>query len=143
MESLELNGSCIVFHAYENGEKVESFDFFHHYFNDIPTNVVEETTLDLTKYKEVHIREESDDDTYYDFKDGEELPDDHVFDVKITHVILPNKESWDMIDIVDENIDFDSFETSSGNYGIYYKKVTEEGEEIIEDPNVIDEDDEW
>ena len=64
MTDLELTGGCIVFHIYENGEKDRSYDFFDNVLDGIKYNVVKEDTLDLTKYEEIHIRQESYDDTY-------------------------------------------------------------------------------
>ena len=140
MTELEIRGGCVVFHSYENGEKVESNDFFDNSLEPNQMNVVDEQTLDLSEVEDVHIRQESYDDTYYSFNDDEELPDDYKFDVRITHVILPNKEVWDMIDIIDSNIDNDTFETSSGSSFVDYYSVTKDGQESI-DGN--DEDDEW
>lgn len=140
MEDLQIRGACIVFHAYENGEKIESWDYFDNVLEGIKTNVVSESTLDLTKYDEVHIRQESYDDTYYGFIDEQELDDDHAFDVEITHVILPNKEVYDLTEIVDENIDNTTFETSSGSSFVEYSKVTADGMEGIE---YNEEDDMW
>lgn len=143
MDSLEIKGGGFVFHRYENGEKVESWDFFNNEFGDIPTNVVRESSLDLTGFEELHVRIESGDDTSYGFKEGLEVPDDHVFDVELVHVILPNKEVWDMINVIDDVIDDCSFETSAGSSFVEYYKVTEEGLEEIEDEDIIEEDDMW
>ena len=140
MEDLQIRGACIVFHAYENGEKVESWDFFDNLFVANEINVVKEDTLDLTKYDEVHIRQENDGNVYYGFNEGVELPDDYKFDVIIHHVILPNKEVWDMTELVDENIDYESWQPFSGEDFIDYIKVTADG---IEEIDYNEEDDEW
>ena len=140
MEDLQIRGACIVFHAYENGEKVESWDFFDNLFGADEINVVKEDTLDLTKYEEVHIRQENDGNVYYEFNEGVELPDDYRFDVIIHHVILPNKEVWDMTELVDENIDYETWQPFSGEDFIDYSKVTADG---IEEIDYNEEDDEW
>lgn len=140
MTELEINGGCMVFHGYNNGEKEDSYDFFDNVMEGVKVNVVQEDTLDMTKYDEVHIREESYDDTYYGFNDEEELPDDYAFDVKVVHVLLPNGESYDMTELVDDHIDDTTFETSSGSSYVDYYCVTKEGKESIE---YNEEDDEW
>ena len=140
MTELEIRGGGVVFHCYENGEKVESHDFFDNSLESDQMNVIDEQTLDLSEVEEVHIRQESYDDTYYGFNDDEELPDDYKFDVRLVHVILPNKEVWDMIDIIDSHIDNTTFETSSGESFIDYYSVTKDGQESIDGS---DEDDEW
>lgn len=140
MEDLQIRGMCIVFHAYENGKKIKSWDFFDNMLQADEINVVQEDTLDLTKYEEVHIRQENDGNVYYEFNEGVELPDDYRFDVKIHHVILPNKESWDLIDLVDDNIDYDSCESFAGEDFIEYSRVTPDGMEGIE---YNEEDDMW
>lgn len=143
MEDLQTRGMCIVFHAYENGKKTESWDFFDNLLEADEINVVQEDTLDLTKYEEVHIRQENDGNVYYGFNEGVELPDDYRFDVIIHHVILPNKESWDLIELVDENIDYETWQPFSGEDFIDYIKVTAEGQENIDDEKTIEEDDMW
>lgn len=141
MTDLELTGGCIVFHIYENGEKDRSYDFFDNVLDGIKYNVVKEDTLDLTKYEEIHIRQESYDDTYYDLK--EELPDDYELEVEVTHVLLPNGESYDIKELIDEHIDMETFETSSGSSFVEYSKVTPDGIESIEDEDIIEEDSMW
>ena len=143
MTELETKGGCVVFHIYENGEKDTSYDFFDNELEGINYKVVKEDTLDLSKYEEVHTREESYDDTYYGFNDEEELPDDYEFEVELTHVMLPNGEVRDMKNIIDDHIDDTTFETSSGSSFVEYYKVTPDGIESIEDEDIIEEDDMW
>jgi len=141
MTELELTGGCIVFHIYKNGEKDRSYDFFDNDLEGISYNVVKESSLDLTKYEEIHIRQESYDDTFYGLK--EELPDDYELEVEVTHVLLPNGESYDIMELIDEHIDIDTFETSSGDSFVEYSKITPDGIESIEDDDIIEEDSMW
>lgn len=141
MTDLELTGGCIVFHIYENGEKDRSYDFFDNELKGFNYNIVKENTLDLTKYEEIHIRQESYDDTFYGLK--EELPDDYEFEVEVTHILLPNGESYDIMELIDEHIDMETFETSSGDSFVEYSKVTPDGIESIEDEDIIEEDSMW
>lgn len=46
MGNLEIRGACIVFHAYENGEKTESWDFFDNLFEPDEINVVKEEIIE-------------------------------------------------------------------------------------------------
>ena len=56
---------------------------------------------------------------------------------------LTNGESYDIKELIDEHIDMETFETSSGSSFVEYSKVTPDGIESIEDKDIIEEDSMW
>ena len=151
MDRFEVNASWNVFHCYNGGELEDTKGFIDInepkdgcvqsvFDDDIKVKVVEEETLDLTGFEEVRIIQKNDDDTMWLFNDEKELDDDHEFPLRLTHVILPNKESWDMYEVIDDELDPDSFECSSGDSFIDYYSVTADGIESIDEEDLTDDD---
>lgn len=139
MENLEILGSDISFYCYKDGKRVRNEYMFDDIFDpecDAKMEVVEEETLDLSMYDEVHIRQEIPDETVYGLT--EEVDDDYKFKVKMTHVIFPTKEVWNIASITDDVVD-ESMDTSSGWKGIDFF-LAKAGSEEMEDFEPTDED---
>lgn len=156
IDRFEVNASEQIFHCYQDGEWVDTYGFWDLgkitgdtidgiLDDNLHVKIVKESSLDLTKYEEVRIIQKNDDDTMWAFNDEKEMPDDYVFNIKVTHVLLPNGESWDMYEVDCDDLDWGSFESSSGVSFIDYYSATKDGIKELdeEELNEDDEDQGW
>ena len=95
----------------------------------------------MSEYDEVRVIELNDDDTYWGIVDEQELDDDYKFKaVKKTFVLPTEGEEYEVVELIDDVLDWETFESSSGNSFINYYSSKKDGMEEIDAEDLIEDD---
>ena len=125
--------------CYKDGEWVETFGVWA--VSEDQIEIVNEKKIDLSEYDEVRVIELNDDDTYWGIVDEQELDDDYKFKaVKKTFVLPTEGEEYEVVELIDDVLDWETFESSSGNSFINYYSSKKDGMEEIDAEDLIEDD---
>lgn len=142
MQELNTTASEKIFHCYKDGEWVETFGVWA--VSEDQIEIVNEKKIDLSEYDEVRVIELNDDDTYWGIVDEQELDDDYKFKaVKKTFVLPTEGEEYEVVELIDDVLDWETFESSSGNSFINYYSSKKDGMEEIDAEDLIEDDEDF
>jgi len=140
MNELNYKSGEVIFHCYKNGEWVDTFGARTTF--DVLHNTIRTDVEDLSNYDEVRIIELEESDSCILFNNDREVDENYSFETRIIRFMLPDGTSIDVVELIDEVLDWDTFDLACDG-GIFHYKVTKFENTELDDDDLIEDDEDF